>query len=151
MRLRAVIVALVAAVAVTGCGGGGKERHDYVSALNRAQDGLAKRFGELQARITPTSTPAQDARTLRAYEGAVQTTVRDLRAIRPPDGFGGLHRRFVGQVAAYGTALHTARANLRSDDPKTILAAQGRLRTAIARTETGINATIRAINAKLKD
>jgi cytochrome c556 len=151
MRLRAISVALVAAVAVAGCGGANPERTDYVKALNRAQSGLAQRFGALQARITPTSTPAQDARTLRAYEAAVQATVSDLRTVHPPAGFGALHRRFVGEVADYGRAVRNARADLRSDDPKTVLAAQGSLRAAIARTESGLNATIQAINSKLKD
>jgi hypothetical protein len=152
MRARAVILVLVMAAAVAaGCGGGGsQENNDYVKALNTAQTGLAKRFEALQARITPTSTPAQDARTLRAYEGAVSDTVRDLHAVDPPDGLAGLHRRFVGQVADYGDALRTARASLRSDDPQAILAAQGRLRTAIAQAGTRLNATIRAINEKIK-
>jgi hypothetical protein len=149
MRARAAIVlCLIAALA--GCGGGSRDRSDYVKALNTAQTGLAERFGALQKRISPTSTPAQDATTLRAYEGAVRTTVADLRAVDPPSGFGALHQRFVGEVAQYGTALQAARGRLRGDDPQAILAAQGRLRSAIARTGERLNATIRAINDKIK-
>jgi hypothetical protein len=152
MRLRAAIVLfLLGALAVlAGCGGRSQERSDYVKALNNAQNGLAQRFQSLQTQITPTSTPAQDARTLQAYEGAVRTTVADLRAVDPPAGFGDLHSRFVGEVAEYGTALRTARGRLRGDDPQAILAAQGRLRSVIAQAGERLNATIRAINDKLK-
>jgi type VI protein secretion system component VasF len=147
---RAVAVLALVVLAATGCGGGDQRRSDYVKSLNRAQTGLAKRFTALQARITPTSTAAQDERTLQAYAGAVRDAVRDLRAVSPPAGFEALHQRCVGQVADYGTALQSARTQLRSDDPQRILAAQGRLRAAIEQTGARLNATIRAINAKLK-
>jgi hypothetical protein len=151
MRPRAaILLVLLAAAVLAGCGGGDGGRDDYVVALNKAQNGLAQRFGELGSRITATSSAAQDRATLKAYEGAVGTTVRDLRAIDPPEGLDELHQRFVGQVADYGDALRSARAELDGDDPKEILAAQGRLRTAVQRTGVKLNATIKAINDKLQ-
>lgn len=151
MRARAVVLLalLLASPVAIGCGAG-KDRDGYVTALNHAQTGLAQRFGALQARITATSSAEQDAKTLRAYEAAVRGAVAGLRAVDPPAGFAALHQRFIAQVAGYGTALRTARGELRSDDPQAILAAQGRLRAAVARTGTRLNATIRAINQKLK-
>jgi uncharacterized lipoprotein len=149
MRARAAVLLALLVAALAGCGA--DSGHDgYVKALNKAQTGLAQRFTQLQSRITPTSTAKQDEKTLRAYEGAVGRTVRDLRAIHPPDGFDTLHRRFVGEVADYGTALRTARAELGGDDPRAILAAQGRLKTAVADTGRKLNATIQAINKKLE-
>ncbi|HWH92688.1 MAG TPA: hypothetical protein VNT03_02405 [Baekduia sp.] len=151
MRARAlVLLVLVLAAALAGCGGSDAGRGDYVKALNTAQTGLAQRFTQLQSRITPTSSAKHDQKTLLDYEAAVRTTVGDLRAIEPPDGFEALHGRFVGQVADYGTALRTARAELDGDDPRAILAAQARLKTAVAQTGRRLNATIRAINQKLK-
>jgi hypothetical protein len=150
MRARAgVLLALLLAAAAAGCGGG-KDHDDYVTALNQAQTGLAQRFTALQSRITATSSAAQDRKTLRAYETAVGTTVGDLRAIDPPEGFDALHRRFIDEVSDYGGALRSARDELDGDDPRKILAAQGRLRTAVAQTGKKLNATIQAINAKLK-
>jgi len=149
-RCGVIVVAVLAALVAAGCGGSGDGRAAYVKALNKAQDALAQRFTTLGSRLTATGTPAQDARTLAAYEGAVTTTVADLRAVDPPDGFEELHRRFVGQVAGYATALRAARADLRDRDGRAILAAQGRLRAAIAHTADDLNATIRAINAKIK-
>ncbi len=150
MRARAgVLLALILAVVVAGCGGD-KDRDAYVKALNKAQTGLAQRFTTLQSRITPTSNAAQDIKTLRAYEAAVGTTVSDLRAVDPPDGLAPLHRRFVAEVAAYGNALRQARAELDRDDPQAILAAQGRLRSAVTATGRRLDATIQAINQKLQ-
>lgn len=150
MRARAAtLLVLIAAAVPAGCGGD-DGRDDYVSALNKAQTGLAQRFTQLQSRITATSSAAQDRATLKAYEGAVGTTVRSLRAIDPPEGFDHLHQRFVGEVADYGDALRQARAELDGDDPREILAAQGRLRTAVQRTGAKLNATIKAINDKLQ-
>jgi hypothetical protein len=144
-----VLLALILVVAA-GCGSGGEDHDAYVKSLNNAQTGLAQRFTALQSRITPTSNAAQDIKTLRAYEAAVGTTVGDLRKVEPPDGLAPLHRRFVDEVAAYGSALRKARAELDRDDPRAILAAQGRLRSAVTAAGRRLDATIQAINQKLK-
>jgi hypothetical protein len=150
MRARAgVLLALILAVVAAGCGGN-EDRDAYVKALNNAQTGLAQRFTKLQSQVTPTSNAEQDIKTLRAYEAAVGATVRDLGAVDPPDGLATLHRRFVAEVAAYGTALRKARAELDQDSPQAILAAQGRLRSAVTATGRRLDATIQAINQKLQ-
>jgi hypothetical protein len=150
MRARAgALLALILVVVAAGCGGD-KAHDSYVKALNASQTELAERFDALQSRITPTSSAGQDIKTLRAYEAAVRTTVSDLRAVDPPAGLGPLHRRFVDEVAAYGSALRKTRAELDSDDPRAILAAQGRLRSAVSAAGRRLDATIRAINQKLE-
>jgi hypothetical protein len=155
MRARVITLLAAAATAVVlaACGGGGdaKERQGYVEALNAAQTSLAQRFTALQKQVTPTSTAAEDARTLSAYETAVRETVADLRAVHPPPGFEDLHRRFIAQVGDYGTALRSARAAIGRGRPQDILAAQGRLKADVQRTGERLNATVQAINAKLKD
>jgi hypothetical protein len=150
MRARAaLLLALLLATVAAGCGSK-QDSGDYVQALNQAQAGLAQRFDALQQQITPTSSATQDQRTLTAYAAAVRKAVVDLQAVDPPSRVAPLHRRFVAQVADYGAALRTARGELGADDPQKILAAQGRLRTAVARTGTRLDATIRAINQQLK-
>jgi hypothetical protein len=150
MRARAAIVLALLLASVAGCGSTDHSGRDYVQAINRAQTGLVKRFTTLQAKVTPTSSAAQDRQTLLAYEAAVRKTVTDLRAVQPPSGLDALHRQFIAEVGAYGTALRTTRGELRSENAQAILAAQGRLRTAVARTGTRLNATIAAINRKLQ-
>lgn len=152
MRARvAILLALAAAVALAGCGGGGGDdgRTGYATALNRAQNGLLKRVNQLNTRITPTSTPAQDRKTLAAYETAVGTAVRDLRAIDPPDDLQRLHQQFVGQVAEYGTVVHRARTQL-NGSRRAALAARSELPQALQRVARKIDGTIKAINAKLQ-
>jgi hypothetical protein len=150
--LLAVLVTLAAAA--IGCGsrgdGASNGKAEYVTALNRAQSGLAAKFTALGQKITPTSSAKQDRATLGAYEGVVDSTVTQLRAIDPPDGLEALHRRFVAQLSAYGTAVQTARREIAGDDPRAILAAQGRLQASLQRTGRQLNATIEAINKTLK-
>src|SRR3954453_5885588 len=151
MRARRTCAALAAAllVGLWGCGDAA-EKNAYVRALNRAQSGLAQRFEGLQTHITATSTPQQDQRTLAGYESAVREAVARLRAVEPPEGLDDLHRRFIDDIADYGTEVRRARQKLESGRPDDALAAQRRLTTAVARIGTRINATIKAINAALQ-
>jgi hypothetical protein len=145
---------LAVVVTLAGCGSGGDgasgERAGYVRSLNAAQSGLAQKFTKLGEKITPTSSAKQDQATLGAYETVVDTTVRQLRAIDPPTGLERLHRRFVAQLSDYGSAVRTARGRISGDDPRAILAAQGRLQASLQRTGQQLNATIEAINKTLK-
>ena len=79
--------------------------------------------------------PRRTATTLQAYEAAVGTTVRDLRAIDPPDGFDdaapAVRRR--GRRLRH-RAAHARAASSTATTRSAILAAQGRLRTAVAQT-----------------
>ncbi len=151
MRARAgTLLAVIVAAALAGCGGGDGADGDYATALNRAQDTLLKRVTQLNERITATSTPAQDRATLQVYATAVDTAVRDLRAIDPPDDLSRLHQQFVGQVAEYGTVVRQARDRLSSGSVKSGLAVRSTLPAALQRIAQQLNATIEAINVKLR-
>lgn len=147
---RGTLLALIAAVALAGCGSENGANDDYATALNAAQNGLLKRVTQLNERITATSTPAQDRATLKVYATAVDAAVRDLRAIDPPEGFDRLHQQFVGEVAEYGTVVRQARDRLSSGSVKSGLAVRGTLPAALERIAQKLNATIKAINAKLQ-
>ena len=150
-RALALLALVIALAAIAGCGGSDDGRGDYVKAVNQAQTTLAQRFRALQARIKPTSTPAEDRRTLTGYETAVHEAVTDLRGVQPPSGLDGLHRRFIGEIADYGTEVRRARTALGSSRPQAVIAAQRRLVTNVGRISARINETISAINRKLKD
>jgi hypothetical protein len=151
MRARAgTLLALLAAVVLASCGGGDDAHDTYATALNRAQNGLLQRVQKLNERITPTSTPAQDRATLKTYATAVDTAVRDLRAIDPPSGFETLHQQFTAEVAEYGTVVRRAQDQLRSGTRQSGLAVRSTLPAALERIATRLNATIKAINGKLQ-
>jgi ribosome-binding protein aMBF1 (putative translation factor) len=142
--------ALVACAAVAaGCGGSSEAEEDYVAAVNNAQTGLAKRFDRLGNRITATSTPQQDRKTLTDYEVAVRDAVGQLRTVEPPGGLDQLHRQFIGEIADYGTEVRKAREKLGTGRPDDAIAAQQALVTAVGRISSRINDTISAINDKL--
>jgi hypothetical protein len=150
---RTVPVALVAAVvalALAGCGGDTKASNAYVDAVNKAQNTFATSFDKLSNRITATSTPAQDQRTLDGFRQAVDRAVGDLRAIQVPDRVRPLHRRLVTEISAYGTEIDRAKAAFQSSDPQAIVKAQTRLVTAVTRVSARINQTIDQINRRLR-
>lgn len=152
-RLLSMLLALAAVTALAGCGGGNDDvarANRYADAVNRAQTDFAGRLGRLSAKVTPTSTRAQDDATLKAFQGAVTRVVGRLRAVDVPPNVRDLHQQFVDQIAAYGREIDRVRPAFDSPDPQEILAAQQRLRTAVSDVSTQINRTIDQINAKLK-
>ncbi|HYF25653.1 MAG TPA: hypothetical protein VD931_07955, partial [Baekduia sp.] len=111
---------------------------------------FAQTFERLRDRITATSTPQQDRRTLASFRAAVDDAVGDLRAIEPPQEVAALHRRLVGQIGSYGTALERARRTFGSADARRVLAAQAQLVERISTISGSINATINEINDELR-
>ncbi|MGZ4268202.1 MAG: hypothetical protein ACXVFK_05455 [Solirubrobacteraceae bacterium] len=152
-RYLSVLLALSALGALAGCGGSSvdvKQANRYADAVNKAQGDFAARLDQLSAKVTPTSTRAQDDATLKAFQAAVTRVVARLRAVDVPPRVKDLHQRFIAQIAAYGREIDRVRPAFDSPDPQKILAAQTRLRTAVAKVSSQINGTIDQINAKLK-
>jgi hypothetical protein len=146
------VLALALAAALGGCGGGtsGADETRYAQAVNEAQHGFARTLDRLSTSITATSTPRQDRRTLRSFARAVDAAVVELRRVTPPDRVKDLHGRLVGQVASYGRPIATARSAFATEDPRLIVAAQGRFVGAVTRTGERVNRTIAAINERLR-
>jgi len=151
--MRVQLVALVAAGALlAGCGGEeGPDANAYVDAVNRAQTGFAQTVQRLSGRISSSSSPAQDRRTLRSFNGAVSDVVGDLRQIEPPSDVASLHRRLVQEMGSYGAEVRRATSTLASDDPRRLVAAQQRLLRATDTVSGRINRTIGAINRRLRE
>jgi hypothetical protein len=150
--LRVLPIALaVAAIAVSGCGSDVKARNDYVDAVNKAQNGFATSFARLSRRITSTSTPAQDQRTLNGFKRAVDRAVTQLRAIEVPESVKGQHAQLVNEIAAYGREIDKAKKAFRSSSPQDVIKAQTQLVSAVTRVSAQINHTIDQINTKLRE
>ena len=153
-RYLTFLLALSALVGLlSGCGSNDadvKQANRYADAVNKAQTDFAAKLDELSAKVTPTSTRAQDDATLKAFQGAVTDVVGKLRAVAVPPRVVELHKQFIAQISAYGQEIDRVRPAFDSPDPQKILAAQQRLRTGVATVSTRINQTIEQINTRLK-
>ena len=147
-RAVAALAGVVLTIGGAGCGGSdGNTR--YIKAVNAAQNDFAQRFDRLSTRITATSTPRQDRRTLGQFQLAVEGVVRRLRAVRPPSRVEDLHRRLIAEIGGYSGQISAARRAFASRDPQRVLAAQGRLVGAVNETGARVNRTIDQINDRL--
>ena len=150
-RLVAVLLAAVAVVVLPACGNDETEqRNAYADALNRAQGDFAKSFRDLSGEISSTTTPGQGRRTLQGFEDAVDEVVKDLRAIKAPEGIAPLHRRLIDQIAGYKQEIRTAKEAYETRSPRRILEAQTALVDATTAISGRINRTIAAINKGLQ-
>jgi hypothetical protein len=150
-RAVAALAGVVLTVAGAGCGGGSSDGNTrYINAVNAAQNDFAQRFTRLSTRITATSTPRQDRRTLGQFQLAVEGVVRRLRAVRPPARVETLHRRLIAEIGGYSSQIGAARRAFASRDPQRVLAAQGRLVGAVNETGARVNRTIDQINTRLR-
>ncbi|MEN3281564.1 MAG: hypothetical protein V7607_2704 [Solirubrobacteraceae bacterium] len=150
-RLAPVLVTLVLGIVVAGCGSNTKTENDYVDAVNRAQNDFASTFDRLSSRITSTSTPRQDQRTLDGFKTAVDKVVGDLRSVKAPSKVQGLHRELVAEISTYGTEIDKAKRTFAEGDLKAILKARTDFGTAVTRVNRQIQRTIDAINKKLRE
>jgi hypothetical protein len=127
------------------------ERNAYVAAVNRAQTDFRSTFERLGSRITATSSPQEDRRTLRAFSDAVDRAVVRLRRVDPPAEVRTLHGRLISSIDAYGREIDKARTAFRSTSTARIIEAQTQLISAITAVSGRINHTIAEINRALKE
>jgi hypothetical protein len=152
-RVIPVLLSVVAAFGVAGCGGGqdaAKQRNTYADEVNRAQNNFAQSFKSLSRRITSTTTPGRGRKTLQGFEDAVDNVVVDLRRIDTPSDLQPLHRQLITEISGYGRAIRRAKLAFATGSPQRILRAQTALVTATTAISSRINRTIAAINRRLQ-
>ena len=148
----ALAVALAAVMPVAAaCSNDVDERNAYVAAVNRAQTDFRSTFEQLGSRITATSSPQEDRRTLRGFSDAVDRAVVRLRRVAPPAEVRTLHDRLISSIDAYGREIDKARTAFRSTSTARIIEAQTQLISAITAVSGRINRTIAEINRALKE
>lgn len=147
-RVALLVAALIVSPAAAGCG---SDDNQYVQDVNAAQAKFASTLTRLQRDIRPSSSSAQDSRTLDGFQLAIRQVVAQLRAITPPDSVRDLHDQLIGEITDYGTTISAAKTKISKGSPQDILAAQADLSTAVARTAVKINLTIDQINKKLHE
>ena len=151
MHRLAPVLVVVAALLISGCGSDNKQANEYVEAVNKAQTDFAATFDRLSSRITSSSTPAQDQKTLDGFKAAVDKVVGDLRAVEVPSNVKDLHGQLVGEISAYGAEIDKAKGAFADGDARTIVKAQTALVSAVTRVSSQINRTIDEINKKLRE
>jgi len=147
----ALTLLLLATALLGGCGGGDtKASNAYVDQVNKVQSEFAATFERLSGQITATSTIAQDRATLESFKRAIEATVTDLRAIRPPDKVKDLHAQLATTIASYGTAIAAAEKGLTHADAATRAKASAKLSQETSTTSADFSRVIDEINRKLR-
>jgi hypothetical protein len=148
-RVPAIVLACLG-LALAGCGEDATESNAYVDEVNRAQNRFATTSDALANRITATSTTGQDRKVLAGFGTAVDSVVRRLRGVDPPEGVDRLHGQLIAAIDGYGDEIDKARVALRSNSAARIIAAQTELVSAITAVSARINRTIDQINRELR-
>jgi hypothetical protein len=148
---RAALAAGLAAVVLAGCGSGDTEQKNaYVDEVNQAQQRFADTFEQLSGKITSTSTPSEDRKTLKGFQTAIDETAGELEAVTPPDAVEKLHAELIDEMRSYGDAIGTFREAVGGELDE-VTRAQATLATKTSRTSSEINRTIDQINQTLRE
>jgi hypothetical protein len=87
-------VAVAVALVVSGCGGGGTSKNDYVESLNKAQATLTTQLTDIGNGISAGDTAAAAAQLDKGGK-AVDAAADDFNAIEPPDDAASAHKKIV--------------------------------------------------------
>ncbi len=154
LRMVALVALLTGAIALVACGGeddSREEKNAYVREVNAAQTEFASRVTAVSQQITPQSSPARDRRTLQRFETAIESVVRQLRAIEVPQDVEAEHKQLVEAMTDFGTEINKATSALRDPDTRSIAEAQRAVMAATQTVNGQIDAAIAAINSKLRE
>jgi hypothetical protein len=150
--LRGVLaVALALSVtAAAGCGGDTKAKNEYVTAVNKAQSDFVAIVDDSESRIGANASDQDTAKQLDGIRSAAANVVVELRGIKPPDNVRTLHTSLVREAEGLVSAFKRAADAYHSGDPSKILTAKVRLTKDIKDVNRQLNATIQALNEKLR-
>ena len=148
-RLCAAIVVTAAALA-SGCGDDVTARNAYVSDVQRAQSAFVTRFDQTLARLTATSTVAQDRATLATFTQIAGDFRSTLARVEPPSGVRAQHRALVAAVARFRGRLDRARAGLRRGSGADRSAVRTQLSSSVGDTQAEVSKAIERINVALR-
>ena len=151
LRLTAMLLIALAALALGACGGGDerKAKNTYVRQVNNAQNEFAQTVTTVSERITQKSSSSQDRKTLQEFQTAIDDVVADLRAIEEPDAVKSEHAQLVKAMSGFGAEIRKATRALRNPDTNTIAEAQRTIQGATQTVNVRIDQAIAAINSKL--
>ena len=115
-------VAVAAALVVSGCGGSGTSKNDYVKSLNKAQATLTEQLTQIGGGISAGDTAAAAAQLDKGGR-AIDTAADDFNNISPPDDAAGAHKKIVSGLHKLAGTFREAADAARSKDPEKLSAA----------------------------
>ena len=156
-RLHRGAPALLAALALAGCGASGAPAPEpadaaaYVRRVDGVQRDLAAAFARVQDGLGTTATPREQARALGAFAAAAGSAARSLDAVAPPASVATQHRALAQAVTRFSAAITAARAGLvATPDVQSAFRASAALEEASATAQGRIDAARSAIDAGLE-
>jgi hypothetical protein len=100
--------------------------------------------------MSGNATDADTATQLDMIRAAAAKVVAELRAIKPPDKAQTLHGNLVSEAQGLVAAFRKAADAYHSGKPSDILTAKVDLSKEVTRVNAQLNATIQALNEKLR-
>jgi hypothetical protein len=106
------IIGLALAVAALTAGCGSADKNEYVTSVNNAQASLTTSL----SKINPAGQPEQIATELDEGGTAIEATVKDFKAIDPPEDAAKAHDQIVAGLTSLATTFHDAAEAARAKD-----------------------------------
>lgn len=106
------IIGLALAVAALTAGCGSADKNEYVTSVNNAQASLTTSL----SKINPAGQPEQIATELDEGGAAIEATVKDFKAIEPPEDAAKAHDQIVAGLTSLATTFHDAAEAARAKD-----------------------------------
>ena len=121
---RIIGLALAALTLTAGCGSA--DKNEYVTSVNNAQASLTTSL----SKINPAGKPEQIATELDEGGAAIEATVKDFKAIEPPEDAAKAHGQIVSGLSALATTFHDAAEAARAKDTEKMATLLGGIQTS---------------------
>ena len=129
-RIASLATLLLAAVALTACGGDNTQKNQYIDQLTGAQLRFASTQKRFEADATKSASARQNSRALTRFATAIADTVTALRRIEAPPKVAAEHRRFVSVFETWHADVARFAAAIRNPTPRAFEAARRRIDAA---------------------
>lgn len=157
LRLRAIVVtvllALVPAVALGGCGGQAEQVREagrYAEQVNAVQANFERDLVRLKRSTSQLDDRADIDRAVRRLARRISAVEDELRRIAPPAAIADAHRELVTAFSGWKAPLEAFRRALRDRDLAATQRAKTEFSTGTAAVEQRINAALNRINDQLR-
>lgn len=153
MRVVAVLLVLVPALALGGCGGQAEQVRDagrYAEQVNAVQASFERDLVTLKRSTSRLDDRADIDRAVRRLAKRIAAVEDELRAIEPPDAVEAAHGDLVTAFNGWKAPLEAFRRALRDRDLAATQRAKTAFSTGTAEVEERINAALRRINDQLR-